>query len=63
MSGVCGIAVIILHRWMITESNDSSGNSGIWEELLEKQKNVVAMYNKDYIEIRSKLENEEKTRR
>ena len=58
-------AVILLHRWMITESNDfkSSGNSGIWKELLEKQKNVVVMYNEDFIAIQSKLEDEEKTRK
>ena len=58
-------SVIMLHRWMITESNDfkSSGNSGIWTELLEKQKNVVAMCNEDFIAIRSKLEDEEETRK
>ena len=58
-------SVIIWHRWMITESNDfkSSGNSGVWEELLEKQKNVVAMCNEDFIAIRSILEDEEETRR
>ena len=58
-------SVIIWHRWMITESNDfkSSGNSGIWRELLEKQKNVVAMSNEEFIAIQSILEDEEETRR
>ena len=58
-------AVIILHRWMITESNDfkSSDNSGIWEELLKKQTNVFAMCNEDFIEIRRTLKDEEESRR
>lgn len=54
-----------LHRWMITESNDvkQSGNSGVWKEMLEKLKSVVAMFNDDFITIQRTLEDEEKTRK
>ena len=54
-----------LHRWMITESNDVkwSGNSGVWKEILEKLKSVVAMFNDDFSTIQCTLEDEEKTRR
>lgn len=57
--------IIILHRWIITESNDvrSSGNSDIWQEILEKQRNTKAMYNEDFSEVKHIMVDEEERMR
>lgn len=56
--------IVTLCRWMITESNDvsTSGNVGVWKELLEKLMNMKPMYNEDFIAIQNIMEVEEETR-
>ena len=42
---------------------NSSGNSEVWDEMLQKLKTVRAMLNKDFSAIQNKMEAEEEMRR
>ena len=54
-------------RWIITESKDasmrSSGNSEVWDEMLQKLKTVKAMRNEDFNTVQKKMDDEEEMRR
>ena len=55
------VLCMLCYRWIITESNDarSSGNSEVWEGIMEKLKNVRAMLNEDFIAIQRNMEDED----